>query len=242
MCCVSLAIGLFLAEVGSAFWLARAHRGTAVPAGGLHPYSKRRNSDLRPASAADVQGPTEFSDNADDPEIDIAVLGESSAEGVPYNRWVSIGEILRWQLGTVLPGRPVRLQVLATSGSTLEAQQKLLSRLSSRPEVMLIYCGHNEITARLDATRDTRYYLDERLPTAWTIVVEQIEAYSSVCGLIRETADKCRVAIPPPKHGRRALVDVPAYTSEEYKALLFDFRRPWMPWSATPRRLAPCRS
>ena len=170
------------------------------------------------------EGPSVFPDSADESDIDIAVLGESSAEGVPYNRWVSIGGILQWQLEKALPGRRVRLQILATSGSTLEAQQRLLSRLSYRPEILLIYCGHNEITARFDAQRDTKHYFDEQLPTPWTVAVDRIEAISRVCGLIRVTADKCRVAIPPPPNGNRSLIDVPAYTPNEFTALLVDFR------------------
>ncbi|HEV3339463.1 MAG TPA: hypothetical protein VG125_03880, partial [Pirellulales bacterium] len=225
LCCVSLAIGLLLAEGASALWIARSHRGSAVPAGGLPPDSNYWVRAPMPAATAFVQGPTEFVDTADQTEIDIAVVGESSAEGVPYNQWVSIGGLLQWQLEKAFPGRRVGLQVLATSGSTLEAQHKRLSRLSRRPEVLLIYCGHNEITARIAAARDTRYYFDEQLPTAWTVILEQIEAISPVCGLIRETADKCRVAIPPPRNGNRALIDVPAYTPTEFRALLADFRR-----------------
>ena len=222
---VSLIMSLSLAEAASAVSRARVHRSTAVPAGGLRRGSKPGVTGLTPDSAAMVEGPAEFPDGPEDTEIDIAVLGESSAEGVPYNRWVSIGGILSWQLEKVLPDRHVRLQVLAASGSTLEAQQRLLSRLSHRPEILLIYCGHNEITARIDANRDTHHYFDEDLPTVWTVVVEKIEALSPVCGLIRETADKCRVAIPPPRNGNRALIDVPAYTTTEFTALLVDFRR-----------------
>ncbi len=160
-----------------------------------------------------------------DRDIDIAVLGESSAEGVPFNRWTSIGRILQWQLESIFPGREIRLQVLAFSGHTLEEQQGLLTRLSRRPEILIIYCGHNELSSRTGSTRDTRHYFDDQLPTPWTVVVERIESFSPVCGLIRETADKFRVAIPPPRHGNRALIDVPAYTLAEYSSLLADFRR-----------------
>jgi lysophospholipase L1-like esterase len=222
---VSLAFGLFLAEAASVFWRARVNRDTAVPAGGLRRDSELEGIDLGSVSASVVEGPTVFRDSGDETEIDIAVLGESSAEGVPYNRWVSIGGILQWQLEKALPGRRVRLQNLATSGSTLAAQQSCLSWLSNRPEVLLIYCGHNEITARIEVNRDTHHYFDEQLPTAWTVITEQIEAISPVCGLIRDTAEKCRVAIPPPRNGNRALIDVPAYTAIEFAALLVDFRR-----------------
>ncbi len=144
---------------------------------------------------------------------------------MPYNRWTSIGNILFWQFESIFPGRGVRLQVLAASGHTLEVQQTQLSRLGRRPDILIIYCGHNEFSGRVDSGRDTRYYHDEQLPTVWTVLVDHVEAYSSVCGLARQTADKCRVAIPPPRYGHRALVDVPAYTTTEYTALLVDFRK-----------------
>jgi tetratricopeptide (TPR) repeat protein len=223
--CVSLALGFMLAEVASAVWRTRTDRGSAVPAGGLRPDTNRSVKAPMPDSSALPEGPTVFAETAEETEIDIAILGESSAEGVPYNRWVSIGGLLKWQIEKALPDRHVRLQVLATSGSTLEAQHKLLSRLSYKPEMLLIYCGHNEITARIGAARDTRYYLDEQEPKPWMVFVERIESISPVCGLMRATADKCRVAIPPPPNGNRALIDVPAYTSTEFNALLADFRR-----------------
>jgi hypothetical protein len=43
--------------------------------------------------------------------------------------------------------------------------------------------------------------------------------------LIREEADKCRVAIPPPPAGYRKLIDEPVYTPAEYRILLDDFER-----------------
>jgi hypothetical protein len=222
---LSLGFALLMAETTSALWRARTPRDIPVPPGALYRDSQPRPEAPMPESASASDGPTEFHDLNDGPEIDIAVLGESSAEGVPYNRWVSIGSILQWQLEKSLPGRRVRLQVLAASGSTLRAQERLLSRLAYRPEILLIYSGHNEITARIDPTRDTRHYVDEQLPSAWTLFVEEIEAISPFCGLIRETADKCRVAIPPPRSGNRKLIDVPAFTGADFTAILVNFRR-----------------
>jgi hypothetical protein len=90
---------------------------------------------------------------------------------------------------------------------------------------VLIYCGHNEFSARLAASRDMAYYLDENLPSVWALVVDCIEGFSPVCSLIRETAEKCRIAIPPPVGGNRALIDTPAYTLAESSTILADFRR-----------------
>jgi lysophospholipase L1-like esterase len=223
--CASLAIALVLAEAASGIQLYLLHRNTAIPVGGLRQTSDTGKLELAPVAAANATAPTTFPNPPGDREIDIAVFGESSAEGVPYNQWVSVGAILRWQLGEVFSDRPVGLQVLAEFGHTLELQQARLSFLSRRPDLLVIYCGHNEITGRMDSAREPRHYFDERLPTAWSILVEQIEAISPLCGLIRETADKCRIAIAPPAHGHRRLIDVPAYTTTEYTTLLTDFRR-----------------
>jgi lysophospholipase L1-like esterase len=138
---------------------------------------------------------------------------------------VSVGAIVAWQLQEILPARPARLQVLAESGHTLEWQQRRLQHVTRRPEILIIYAGHNEISGRLFWWRDPPYYFDDELPTAWSLMVERAEAVSPLCGMIRETADKCRIAIPPPRTGYRALVDVPVYTSTEFTTLLLDFRR-----------------
>ena len=50
-----------------------------------------------------------------------------------------------------------------------------------------------------------------------------IEQKSALCGLIRQNAEKCRIAIPPPKSSNRKLVDTPSYTPGEYTAMLADF-------------------
>src|SRR5262249_52349202 len=58
----------------------------------------------------------------------------------------------------------------------------------------------------------------------WERLGERVERTSSLCGLIRVAADKCRIAIPP-SDDRRALVDVAGYTRGGYDALLADFHR-----------------
>ena len=168
--CGSLAIGFLLAEAASALRLRLLHSASAVPAGGLRQASRSKPSDLRPADADKVHAPDIFPDADDDRQIDIAVVGESSAEGVPFNRWTSIGHILQWQLGKIFPDRGMHVQVVASSGHTLQGQQELLARLSRRPEILIIYCGHNEVSNRVESNRDTRHYFDEQLPTAWSRV------------------------------------------------------------------------
>src|SRR5262245_7184599 len=88
--CLSLAIALAGAEVASAVWWARSRRGSAMPAGGLRGAQSREAPRSMPEPWTDIDAPTEFPDARDDRAIDIVVMGESSAEGVPYNEWVSI--------------------------------------------------------------------------------------------------------------------------------------------------------
>jgi len=223
--CVCLLLGLLAAEAVTAVWMARARRATAMPVGGFAEENRPAWLADRPISLTREDFPTEFPNSKVKAGINLLILGESSAEGVPYNFWVSIGGIVSWQLTEAIPDRPNRVQALAVSGSNLEKQQELLRGLKRRPDVLIVYCGHNEFSTRLDSSRDLDHYFDERLPAPWTILVEWVEGLSPVCGLIRQTAAKCRIAIPPSRYGNRKLIDVPAYTSTEYNTILADFRR-----------------
>ena len=98
-------IGLVAAEVGSTLWLAHSHRRTAVPIGGLGRGTGKGDTIGPSISAGDIPLSTRFSDPPDDREIDVVVLGESSAEGVPYNGWLSVGAIIAWQLDDLFADR-----------------------------------------------------------------------------------------------------------------------------------------
>jgi lysophospholipase L1-like esterase len=216
---------LVVAEASSAVWQLRYHRRTALPIGGLRgPMPFEGGIHLARLPSVD-QLPSAFPDARDGRQIDILVLGESSAEGVPFSQWVSIGTMIRWKLQEVFPVRPVRVEVRAMSRETLEKQQGALQWVNRCPEILIIYCGHNEFSSRLAAVRDIVYYFDDALPTVWDSLVKQVEALSPFCGMVRENIEKCRIAIPPPLKGNRDLIDTPAYTSTEYATLLVDFRR-----------------
>ncbi len=225
LACIAVVVGLLSAELVCGMWRHRLGQSRVMPIGGFS-RSSRREEGLSPSvSPKDLQLPIEFSDPIDDRTIDLVVVGESSAEGVPYNAWLSIGKLVAWQLEEAGPGRKVRLNVVATSGDTLELQHKRLLRLSHRPEVMIVYCGHNEFSSRLPKDREVDHYLDQNRPGTLRLAAGWVESVSTTCGLIWETAEKCRLAIPPPSGGYRNLVDVPAYTPEESALLLGDFRR-----------------
>jgi hypothetical protein len=224
LCSCCLFVALAAAEALSAVWQKRSHRTTVMPVGGFRKQQLASPSLRFAAPPEPVNLPTEFSDGPGDSAIDLVVLGESSAVGVPYQRWLSIGKIIAWQLSEAIPARSIRLQVLARSGDTLERQHQALASLSRRPEILLIYCGHNEFQSRLFASDDQAFYLADAIPGFWEQLGDQAAGFSPLCSLIRETADKCRLALPPSAAGR-CLVDVPVYTPLEYSTLLVDFRR-----------------
>ena len=155
----------------------------------------------------------------------MVILGESSAEGVPYNFWVSIGAMIALQINEAIPGRRVHIETLASSCETLERQHAKLGGLTRRPDLIIIYCGHNEFSARFSASSDVDYYFDTQVPTVWSILVNRLDEISPLTALIDRTAEKCRIGIPPAVDGHRAVVDVPVYTSSDRVALLNDFRR-----------------
>ena len=152
------------------------------------------------------------------------MLGESSAEGVPFQKWLSIGAIVKWQLEKAIPGLTVQLTILARSGDTLEKQHEALAGLKRRPELLIVYCGHNEFLSRFFAFGDLPYYFLDQHQGGWGRFVANTERLSPLCGLIRRSADQRRIALPPPPI-ERDLVDVPVYLHEEYPRLLADFRR-----------------
>ena len=223
--CSSLVLVAIAAEGTSAIWERRLRRKSALPVGALA-------GDVTTAPEQRFGPPVEefalrrdFPDPPGDRDIDLVVLGESSAEGVPFSRWLSIGAFLTWKISEAIPGRAIRPRILARPGDTLEWQHRELTNLPRRPDLLVVYCGHNEFTSRLAESRDLDYYFDERLPNTWDMLVNGVERASPFWRLMQRTAEKCRIAIPSGYHGRRRLVDVPLYTMSEYTTLLVDFRR-----------------
>ncbi len=222
--CIALLAGEALSETTCAVWTSWSHRFTVVPVGGLEANQTAQSSPRFAKPRPEISLRTDFPDPPGDRDIDLVVVGESSAAGVPYDRWVSIGKIVAWKLQEANPDRPVHLQLLALAGDTLEKQHLTLTHLGRRPDILVIYCGHNEFYSRLWWSRNIEHYIVDQRPSRFGVMVGTLEGCSSVCSLIRELAAICRIAIPPPANTRRDLVDVPVYTAEEYRLLLADFR------------------
>ena len=148
---MSVLLALAMAEVAGVMLKRLSHPASALPPGDL----AGRDPATRIAMApAEIELPTRFPEPPGDRKLDVVVMGESSRPGIPYQNWLSIGQLLKWQLGEILPDRPIRVEVLALSGEDLEQQHHRLARIVRRPDLLIVYCGHNEFSARFHAMRD----------------------------------------------------------------------------------------
>src|SRR5262245_33743961 len=86
--------------------------------------------------------PTRFEADGRADGVSIVTIGESSARGFPYHPWLSVGQIVAWQLEDALPGRRVDADVRAEVGKDLEMMHQGLAKLTRRPDVLIVYCGH----------------------------------------------------------------------------------------------------
>lgn len=203
-------LSLLAAEAAAGVWLAWTHRAPALPTT-FEPPDPSRNL------------PTKFNAGPAD-EVSIVVIGESSAEGVPYQKWLSIGEIVGWRLREVFPERKIRVDVLAESGTRLEHMHQKLATLTRRPDVLIIYAGHNEFYARHSWSHEVYpYYLDDAPIAPIQTIGKLLARISPLIRLIEETLEGRKVASAPPLKGRR-LIDAPSHSAEEHLELLADFR------------------
>jgi hypothetical protein len=194
--CASGLVGLAGVELGAAAWLAWSHRMPALPT-------------RLPAAPKG--------------EATVAVIGESSAKGYPYHPWLSVGQIVAWELGRAMPGLKVRADILARVGSNMEEMHQELATLSRRPDVLIIFCGHNEFLTRFDSARDAALHEAPVAPALERLY--RVSLRSPLCRLVYETVSKNRLGGPPPPLHKHHLIDPPAVTPSEYAAVLSDFHR-----------------
>ena len=211
--CGSVAIGIVLSEVGAAAWLRWIHRRPAL------------TTTFEPTAAPKATLPAAPGLGSGTPdEVEIVVIGGSSAYGVPYQGYLSLGEIVGWQLGRSIPGRRFRVDILARPAAPLEAMRQALTGLKRRPDAMIIYSGHNEFYAYDNWKRVVPYYEDEIDPrSAWTLR-ERIDHATPLRDLIAETLEGRRQQIAPDPVITRPVVDRPTCTAEEYAHRLASFR------------------
>ncbi len=193
--------GLVLAEFSCALYASWLHR------------APRLSMTNAPARAA---GP--------DQDATIVVVGESSAEGVPYKDWLSVGKLVVWQLRWLFPRRMFHLEVQARPGWTLEQMHQRLAESRQRPDAVILYAGHNEFASRHAWSSEVPYYRDD--PPAWWTkrLAAWVTQHSPLCRLVHESRERMLVALPPEPRPR-SIADVPSHTLAEHRERLEDFRR-----------------
>ena len=137
--CVSLLLSLIAAESATVIWQQRAHRSTALPIGGLRSSQGwHTTSHVTGASVpapAEVDPPLDFADPPGDRDIDLVTVGESSAQGVPFERWLSVDRIVAWQLQEAVPNRRIHVLNLALPGSDSGAAAQEAEELRRRRRI-----------------------------------------------------------------------------------------------------------
>jgi hypothetical protein len=200
--CVASLLGIVMAETGAAAWLGWIHRLPALP--------------------------TKFVEKVDpNREVTIVVIGESSALGVPYDGWLSLGAIVGRELGRVIPSRRIHVEVLAEKGATLETMQLKLARLSRRPDALIVYSGHNEFLARYSFSNRVAYYDDDPLLSSqggWQSAVGRV---SPLVRLTRESLEKQQMGIIPALNfgSIETVVGRPVCPPSEAEVIFADFER-----------------
>jgi hypothetical protein len=200
--CGSIIVAITLAEAVSAAWLAWIHRLPALPG--------RAVVGSRPVD-----------------EVSIAVIGGSSALGVPYEGWLSVGTMVGRELGHVFPNRRFRVEILARRGATLEDQHQKLARLPHAPDILIVYSGHNEFVTRFSWLHRGSYYDDDSFAGRHWDALQRFAAISPLFRLLRENLEKQRVGLIPTRMfgPRETLIGRPVCTREETAAIEADFRR-----------------
>jgi tetratricopeptide (TPR) repeat protein len=196
LCAAALIAALGL-ELTAAAWLSWVHRYPSLPT-------------RFPAIASDKN------------DLSLVVIGGSTALGYPYDPALSMGQIVAWQLEEATPGRRVLVDIRAKLGQNLEDMHTGLAELRRRPDILIIYSGHNEFLSRFEESRDAG---DAESPQGEVLhALYQLSLHSPFCQWVYETVRKHRVGGPPPRLARHHLIDVPAVTLSERQALLRDFR------------------
>ena len=84
--------------------------------------------------------------SADISSVTILALGGSTMYGEPYDKKLSMPALVARQLDRLFPERQFSVDMVAYRGEDLRRQLLRLSRRTVRPDLILLYTGHNELT------------------------------------------------------------------------------------------------
>ncbi len=196
--CGSAVLAVLCLELAAAAWLGWVHRMPVLPT---------RFADPAPAGDA----------------LSLVVLGGSSAMGYPYDPVISMGRLVGWQLELARPGRHVDLDIRANLGRSLEDMHMELTKLTRRPDAIIVFSGHNEFLSRFETLRDAGY--TEAPEGALLSAAYQLSLHSPFCLWVYETVRKHRLGGPPPTIRDHQIIDAPAFTPSELLDIVTGFRR-----------------
>jgi hypothetical protein len=116
---------------------------------------------------------------------------------VHYEDWLSVGTIVARGLEQAIPASRFRVEVLAERGATLEDMHLKLSRLTRKPDALIVYSGHNEFLARFTVANQVFYYDDERSSSSRSTPLEDLGRVSPLLTLVKESLERQRVRVIP---------------------------------------------
>jgi Ala-tRNA(Pro) deacylase len=157
-----------------------------------------------------------------DGDVRLVVAGSSSAMGFPFEPNFSIGHLVAEQLDRALPGRRVHLDNRASLGATGEALLVQLSYLSDRPDIVLIYTGSSEFSARYVPGRRTRFDEEPALPGLAQLY--ELSLHSPLFRLLYDTVNRGRNNDPGRTGDPPALIDRPWLSRSEHDDAVAIFR------------------
>ncbi|MCA9051811.1 MAG: hypothetical protein KDA89_23900 [Planctomycetaceae bacterium] len=105
---------------------------------------------LQPPPTADITFPENLLP-ADDDSFHIAAVGGSTMKGFPYDGWFGPTEVAALQLRHQFPECRIVLENLAETGLDLQLALKELNQLKHKPDVIVVYSGHNEFFHSLES-------------------------------------------------------------------------------------------
>ncbi len=147
-------------------------------------------------------------------ELHVAFVGESTMAGFPYMKF-GIPKVVGWQLEQMYPKRKIVLDDLSAVGLNLRTALLRLKQLTVRPQLLLLYSGHNEF-----------FYDVEELATDLDTPWEQFDSWLAWSPLFRVLDRRIsrRIGVQDLEaQGARSLVDRPLASPEAREKRLARF-------------------
>ncbi len=198
---VSCLLGSFALEGAARLWWNYLYGSPA------HPYVPELSAKLAAAEPGSIR---------------LLVLGESSAEGEPYHPWLSVGQIVAWKLEQAIPGLKVETDIRAWGGASMKSIHYKITEIHKKPNLVIIYAGHNEFQAIYSWDRSTPIGDDDPLEFRRE-PIRFLAEVSPMRALILDALRENSVDRPPPPFPARALVDLPNHRKTEYTRFLKEF-------------------